>query len=79
MNNVRRAIVMDCKQLLRYKEFLLNITTKPRTHFYTSCCDDCNGSCMNRKYTPMLPPMLPLPPTPPPLLPLLPLMLTQYK
>ena len=64
MNNVRRAIVMDCKQLLR----LLNITTKPRTHFCTSCCDDCNGSCMNRKYTPMLP--LPLP---------LMLMLTQYK
>lgn len=70
MNNVRRAIVMDCKQLMR----LLNITTKPRTHFCTSCCDDCNGSCMNRKYT-----LPPLPPTPPPLLPLLPLMLTQYK
>ena len=70
MNNVRRAIVMDCKQLLRYKEFLLNITTKPRTHFCTSCCDDCNGSCMNRKYT-----QSPLPP----MLPLLPLMLTQYK
>ncbi len=69
MNNVRRAIVMDCKQLMRYKEFLSKITTKPRTHFCTSCCDDCNGSCMNRKYT--LPPM----PTPP-------LMLTltqQYK
>ena len=75
MNNVRRAIVMDCKQLMRYKEFLSKITTKPRTHFCTSCCDDCNGSCMNRKYTQLLP----LPPTPPPLLPLLPLMLTQYK
>ena len=71
MNSVRRAIVMDCKQLMRYKEFLSKITTKPRTHFCTSCCDDCNGSCMNRKYT-----QQPLPPTP---LPLLPLMLTQYK
>lgn len=60
MNNVRRAIVMDCKQLMRYKEFLLNIRTKPRTHFCTSCCDDCNGSCMNRKYMPQQP----LPPTP---------------
>lgn len=61
MNNVRRAIVMDCKQLLRYKEFLSKITTKPRTHFCTSCCDDCNGSCMNRKYTPMpMPPLQPL-------------------
>lgn len=51
MNHVRKAIViLDIKQLLRYMEFL---KTKQRTNVCTLCCDDCNGSCLNRKYIPV--------------------------
>ena len=48
MNHVRKAIViLDLKQLLRYKEFL---KTKLRTNVCTLCCDDCNGSCLNSNF-----------------------------
>ena len=51
MNHARKAIViLDIKQLLRYKEFMLKITTNPRTNVCTLCCDDCNGSCLNRNF-----------------------------
>ena len=82
MNHVRRAtVIIDIKQLLRYTENILKNTnagnaakaanatkTKNNTKVCLLCCDDCNGSCVNRKYTPM--PYSP---------PLLPLMLRQYK
>lgn len=54
MNHARKAIViLDIKQLLRYKEFIVKITTNPRTNVCALCCDDCNGSCLNRKYIPV--------------------------
>lgn len=76
MNHVRRAtVIIDIKQLLRYTENILKNTnaanaakTKNNSKVCLLCCDNCNGSCVNRKYTPM--PYSP---------PLLPLMLTQYK
>lgn len=73
MNHVRRAtVIIDIKQLLRYTENILKNTNAGKTKNITKvcllCCDDCNGSCVNRKYTPM--PYSP---------PLLPLMLRQYK
>lgn len=73
MNHVRRAtVIIDIKQLLRYTENILknaNVAkTKNNSKVCSLCCDDCNGSCVNRKYTPM--PYSP---------PLQPLMLRQYK
>lgn len=72
MNHVRKAtVIIDIKQLLRYTEIILKNTkakaakTEAKNN---TCCDDCNGSCVNRKYTPM--PYSP---------PLQPLMLRQYK
>lgn len=69
MNHVRKAaiktvIIMDAKQLLRYMEF----AETSKTNGCSLRCDDCDGSCVKRKYTPM--------PSSPPLQPLT---LTQYK
>lgn len=48
MNHVRKAIVIiDVKQLLRYTEIILKNT---KTNANTSC-EDCDGSCVKRKYT----------------------------
>jgi hypothetical protein len=55
MNNLRKNIVMDIAQFLRYKEFLFNkknpqpsstqLSGKVRASFCTLCNDDC--ICMN--------------------------------
>jgi hypothetical protein len=57
MNNLRKNIVMDIAQFLRYKEFLFNkknpqpsstqLNSKVRASFCTLCDDDC--ICMNSK------------------------------
>ena len=45
MNHVRKALVIiDVKQLLRYTEIILKNAKN---------CEDCDGSCVKRKYTPM--------------------------
>ena len=59
MNHVRKAIVIiDVKQLLRYTGIILK-NTKTNAN---SSCEDCDGSCVKRRYTPMpySPPLQPL-------------------
>lgn len=50
MNNIRKCVIIDIKYLLKYKEFLLNKKYQ-LAKYCTICCDNCNGSCMNSKFT----------------------------
>jgi hypothetical protein len=62
MNNLRKNIVMDIAQFLRYKEFLFNkknpqpsstqLNSKVRASFCTLCDDDC--ICMNSQHYKLL-------------------------
>ena len=62
MNNLRKNIVMDIAQFLRYKEFLFNkknpqpsstqLSGNVRASFCTLCNDDC--ICMNSNHYKLL-------------------------
>ncbi len=55
MNNIVKGVIMNNKYLLMYKEYLLNTrfrtNNRVQSSLSISCCDNCNGSCINSKYT----------------------------